>query len=135
MKKKRAEEDIVLSSMVFIILTVVFFSAMFFFIHDKSSQKSTYEQAYAKQIALLIDFAKPVMNISINISKLIAIAEKNNYKKEDIVKINPDKNEVVVMLSGRGGYAKKYFSEYDVRTYIKDEFLIITVNEKEEENA
>jgi len=73
------------------------------------------EQSYAKNIALLIDSAKPVTEIKLNMEDAFALAEKNGVKSEDIVKIN--ENVVTVRLSDKGGYQYSFFNDVDATTY------------------
>lgn len=97
------------STVIFLILNVVFFAAMFIFIAWAGTGVSVKEQIYAKQIALLINQAKPGTNITMDISELYAIAEKNKYNGE-VVRINPDIKEINVKLILGKGYSFRHFN-------------------------
>jgi len=94
---------------VFIILNVVFFAAMLIFVAWAGKGISIKEQAYSKQIALLIDSAKPGTSLTMNITELFNIAEKEKYKGE-IIKIDPQTKEVIVRLTAGKGYSYKHFN-------------------------
>ena len=95
---------------IFIILNILFVAAFLFFIGWKSSGAGVYEQIYAKQIALLIDQAKPGTEVTIDISKLYEAARKEEYYPEKgLVDISAEKKEVRVKLTSQGeGYILKY---------------------------
>jgi uncharacterized protein (UPF0333 family) len=71
MENKRGEfVDIIgLKETIFLVLNIVFFVIMFGFVYSSGTRAFVYEESYAKQIALLIDNAKPGMNILINFDK------------------------------------------------------------------
>ena len=58
-KDKRGKMTFLTGVVMFIILNVVFFTVLFLFLGIKGTGSGIYEQIYAKQIALLIDQAKP----------------------------------------------------------------------------
>ena len=73
------------------------------------------EQSYAKNIALLIDSAKPVTEIVLNMKEGFVLAEKNGFHREDVVKING--NIITIRLSEKGGYEYSFFNNADVTAY------------------
>lgn len=101
------------------------------FAFKASTGAGVYEQAYAKQIALLIDYAKPKTDIKIDFSKAIAVAEENG-KKNNFFSVDEKNNEVIVSLSSSGGYGVKYFSDYDASAELVGNFLFVRVKEKGE---
>jgi len=125
---KRAE-SLILSPVLFIILNLIVFMALLAFVVKSSTGAVVYEEAYAKQIALLLDKAKPGMQIQLDFEKGLKIAEKNKYAGK-IVSIDKENNEVIVKLALRGGYGFKYFSDYDVVSYFNKNILVIIVDEK-----
>ncbi|MDO8517630.1 MAG: hypothetical protein Q7S33_05910 [Nanoarchaeota archaeon] len=134
MLNKRAEssDNIVLETTIFIILNLVFFAAMLYFVNSSAQKAFVYEQTYSKEIALLIDSANPDMAISLDISKLVSIAEKNNVDKNKIVRIDEKENKITVSLNTRSGYSYTYFSDYNVLTSVSsDNMLIIKIKNKE----
>ncbi|MFA4953185.1 MAG: hypothetical protein WC584_03110 [Candidatus Pacearchaeota archaeon] len=128
-KDKRGED--IFPNVIFIVINILFFSMLMLFVFKASTGAMVYEQAYSKQIALLIDYSKPKTDIKIDFSKAIAVA-KDNKKTSDLVKIDDVNKEVIVTLSSQGGYAFKYFSDYNVETEMVDNFLVIRVKEKGE---
>lgn len=104
---------LLLSTIIFIVLNLVFFASLFLFIGVKSTGVSLHEQVYAKQIALLIDGAKPGTSIEVDIYKLYEIAKKNEYQPaKSLVEINSQEKEVKVKLTERGkGYSFKHFND------------------------
>jgi hypothetical protein len=73
------------------------------------------EQSYAKNIVLLIDSAKPIMEMKINMEDAMDLAEKNGIGRNEIVKINA--NVVTVKLTEKGGYKYSFFNDVDVTVY------------------
>jgi len=130
LRDKRAE-DIIFPVIIFIILNLIFFGSLWYFIYQSSIGVLVYEQVYAKQIALLIDNAKPEMTMLINFDKGLEIAGENKQEKENIVMVNSEERSVIVKLSGKGGYKMNYFSGYDVSTRWNDNSFEIKVGEGE----
>jgi len=122
---KKAGTDVIFPPFRSIILNLIFFAILLAFIYRSSQGGLIYEQAYAKQIAMLIDEAKPGMDISFKMDKGIELAEKNNKDKNKIVSI--DKNNVIIDLSGKGGYSFKYFSDYDIKTSFDEKQNILKI--------
>lgn len=100
------------SVVIFLILNVIFFAAMLFFIAWAGTGVSIKEQIYAKEIALLIDQAKPGTTITMNISELYNLAEKNKYK-EIPFNINYEENKITVKLIEGKGYSYYYFTHLE----------------------
>jgi len=138
LKEKRAD-TVVLETTIFIILNLVFIVMLLIFVWSSGKGAFTYEEAYAKQIALLIDNAKPEMTLSFDIQKGVEIAKDKGIKEDEInkiVKIDEKENKVVVDLSGKGGYSYRYFTDYSVETEIvsgaqDEKFLTIKIKEKQ----
>lgn len=111
-KKKGA---ILLENVIFIILNLAFILIIIFFLLKQGSGAIVLEQSYAKNIALLIDEAKPVTEIKLNMQDAFDMAEKNGISREDIVKIQG--NIINVKLSQNGGYQYSFFNDVDVTSY------------------
>lgn len=126
MRNKRGE--ILAENIIFIVLNLIFLTILMLFLFKQGSGAIVLEESYAKNIALLIDSSKPVMEIYLNMEKGIKLAEKNNVKIEDIVKIND--NIVTVKLSEKGGYSYSFFNNVDATAYPKEEFYVFIINEK-----
>jgi hypothetical protein len=113
MKQKRG--TILVENVIFIILNLLFISILVLFIFRQGNGAVLLEQSYAKKIALLIDTAKPVTEIKLNMNDAMTLAEKNGVKREDIVRISG--NIVTVKLSENGGYQYSFFNNVDVTAY------------------
>ena len=122
------KRGIVISNVIFIAVVLFFFMLILMFIYSNVYGRPIYEQKLAKQIALMIDEAKPKMDIYINVEKELKIAEKNRFDKESIVTINENEKKVIVKLGhSGGGYSYSYFSDYKVSTKLNGIYLIIKV--------
>jgi len=122
-------EDTLLENIIFIILNLVYLAALVFFLSKQGSGVIILEQSYAKNIALLIDSSKPVMEMRLNMEDAMKLAEKNGIAREDIVKI--DGNIVRVKLSEKGGYEYSFFNNVDVTAYpdvSPEKYYIIKIN-------
>jgi len=130
LKNKRGSE-MILPPLMFIVLNIVFFSVLLVFVVKASTGALVYEQAYAKQVALLIDEAKSDMQILVDFEEGVEVAKKNK-KTSGLVKIDNKTNQVVVSLGSKGGYSYKYFSDYEVNAYevVEDNLIIINIGDK-----
>lgn len=128
--KKAKRGAILAENIVFIVLNLIFLSIIILFLFRQGSGAIILEQSYAKQIALLLDSAKPVMQINFDMSKAKKLSEKNGINFNDIVKINA--NVVSVKLSEKSGYSYSFFNDVDVDYYAVDESYIFNINPKNE---
>ena len=119
LRDKRGD-DLLYSALVFILVNLAFFVLMFLFVARAGHGTSIYEQIYAKQIALLIDSAKPGTTFDIDISKLYELAEKSNYEG-NFVEINPDENKIIVKLTDGEGYSFQHFNGASIVWGLKNE--------------
>jgi len=127
----RKGEDI-FPNVIFIVINLLFFSILLIFIFNASTGAFIYEQAYAKQIALLIDYSTPKTDIKIDLSKAIEVAGKNE-KVGDLVVIDNEKKEVLVSLTNRRVYVMKYFSDYEISSEVLNGFLFLSISEDGDE--
>lgn len=117
MRKKGLEA--ISENLIFIVLNTIFFVIFFVFVARASTGAAFYEQLYAKQISLLIDSAKPGMNIEIDVSKLVKLAKKNkleNWQAFDCVQVNKEKQEITVKASQKQ-YTFLYFNSLKFNFY------------------
>ena len=117
MKKREKRGSILVENLIFIILNILFISILLLFLFRQGNGAVVLEQSYAKNIALLIDSANPVMEMKINLKKGFDLAEKNGLTREDIVKIDNERNIVTVRLSDKGGYEYSFFNNVDATAY------------------
>ena len=123
---------ILIENVIFIILNVVFLSIIILFLARQSSGAYILEENYAKQIALLVDYAKPDMILKLNMEKGMKVAEDNNFDFSKAVRI--DGNIVYVKLRDKdgAGYSYSFFNDVDAIPYYDSEgIFVITINEKE----
>ncbi len=106
--------NILTENIIFIILNLVFLSILIIFLFSKMGGAAVLEEKYAKQIALILDSAEPVMIISINMEDAIKIANKENRDLNNIISIQD--NVVKVQLREKGGYSYSFFNDivYDI---------------------
>ena len=129
-KKRDKRAKILMENIIFIILNLLFLTILILFLFKQGQGAVVLEQSYAKHIALVIDSAKPVMLIKINMDKGKELAEDNGVNFEEVVRING--NVVTVKLSEKGGYSYSFFNDVDVGEYPEGEFYVFTINEKTE---
>ena len=114
MQKKVKRANILVENVVFIILNLAFFMILFLFLLKQGSGAVIVEEIYAKQIALLLDSAKPGMEIKLNVQELSELITKNNVALENMITI--DKNQVIVRLTKESSYSYSFFNNVKVST-------------------
>jgi len=112
MKNKRA--NILTENIIFIILNLVFLTILVVFVFSKAGGAAVLEEKYAKQIALAIDAAKPLMIITLNMQDAFDKMEEG-WVEENAVMIKD--NIVTVKLREKGGYSYSFFNDVDVTSY------------------
>lgn len=117
---------ILVENVIFIVLNLVFLSILFLFLFSKMESVAVLEERYSKQIALIIDAAKPGMMIFLDMKDAIEKTEKEEI--DEIVKIND--NTVTVKLRQRGGYSYSFFNDVVVTSYFSENNLILFIEEK-----
>ncbi len=108
--KKRGE--ILIENIIFIVLNLIFLTILVLFLARQGEGAVILEENYAKEIALMIDSAKPIMTLRLDMSDARELAEKNGIDFKEVVKIN--KNVVTVKLSKDSGYSYSFFNNVDV---------------------
>ncbi|MBI4116391.1 hypothetical protein HY449_01465 [Candidatus Pacearchaeota archaeon] len=106
--------NLLAENIIFIVLNLVFLTILIVFVVSKSQSPAMMEEEMAKQIALLIDSAKPVTTIKINVEDALSKAENNNYNQDIIFR---QKNIVTVKLRDKGGYSYSFFNDADVSIF------------------
>jgi hypothetical protein len=127
MKNKKAV-IMTLETIIFLVLNLIFLVMMLMFAYQQGNRYFVYEESYAKQIALLIDNAKPDMAIMMNIEELVKIAKKENKPLNEMFSIDENNNMVKVKLDR--GYGYRYFSNYKVDLKFDEKWLTINVAKK-----
>ena len=118
-------ESVLHHSIIFIILNLIFFSLLIYFVYDSSQGEIVYEEAYAKQIANLIDGSEPNSLIEIPFDKAIELANANNKDLSKVLSISD--NKVFLSFSGKKGYEYEFFSDYSVKSYFSGNMLLLEV--------
>jgi len=128
-KMKRGKSgNLVISNLVFIILNLVFLAMLMAFLFLKTGNGADMEESYSKQIALMIDASRPVMEIEINMEEVFDKLE-DGWKKEEVVKI--EGNVVTVSLREKGGHSYSFFNDvYVGKPYVQGEDYVFVINEK-----
>ena len=103
---------ILVENIVFIIFNLLFLSILVLFLLKQGSGVIVLEQSYSKQIAMVVDSAKPVMIIKLDMEKGMKLAEDKGIDFKDAVKING--NVVRVKLTQNSGYTYSFFNDVDV---------------------
>ena len=75
------------------------------------SSAAVLEEKYAKQIALIIDSAKPGMEISLNMNDAVEKANNENWQGKIVV---IEDNIVSVRLREKGGYSYSCFNNVEL---------------------
>jgi hypothetical protein len=134
--KKNRRGTILVENVIFIVLNILFITILVLFVFRQGNGAVVLEESYAKNIALLIDSAKPVMEIKLNMENAMELAEKNGINREDIVSING--NLVTVKLSEKSGYQYSFFNNVDANAYpdiYPEKNYIIRINGYNNENT
>jgi hypothetical protein len=116
LKVTSKKANILTENIIFIILNLAFLTILILFVFSKAGSAAVLEEKYAKQIALTIDAAKPLMIITLNMQDAFNKMEKD-WIKEYVVKIDKENNLVIVKLGEKGGYTYSYFNDVDVNAY------------------
>lgn len=133
MRKINKKANILTENIIFIILNLAFLVILMLFVISKSENAASFEEKYAKQIALILDSAKPQMTISLDVKDAIKEKEKN-FDMNEMVKISG--NVVIVKLREKGGYSYDFFNDVSVNSYFDAEnskyiFVVDSYNQKE----
>jgi len=106
--------NILTENIIFIILNLIFFTVLILFVFSRSGGAALLEEEYAKQIALMIDSAKPVMIFHLNVEELVEKAVEEGFQGEII---SVGENIVTIKLRNKGGYSYSFFNDVNVSAY------------------
>lgn len=118
-------EDALHENFIYIVLAVVFIGICIAFILIKSSPESLLAQKTAKQIALIIDAARPETEISLDVKEQIDKAIENNV--EFPIQIDNDKNLVTIRLGEKSFYEYSFFNDVYVNYKIENGVLKLKI--------
>jgi uncharacterized protein (UPF0333 family) len=120
--------EILMENLIFIMLNLIFLSILTLFLLKQGSGAIVLEENYAKQIALLVDSAKPGALIKLNLEKGVKLAKDNGVDEMIFI----EGNLVTIKLNTYSGYSYSFFNDVDVLFY-KDKLegvYVFTINEK-----
>src|SRR3989338_4202966 len=106
--------NILTENVIFILLTLIFFAVLITFIFSRTSGAAILEEELAKQVALIVDSAKPGMVIKINVEDAIQEAKKEKYS-QNIITING--NLVTIKFREHGGYSYSFFNDVKANVF------------------
>jgi hypothetical protein len=134
----RRGDNLIYETVIFIVLNIIFFVVLLLFVGRATSGAGFLEQTYVKQIALIVDQAKPGMTVIFSMQDAVDLVKKLDKSKEgwandkilaEVVKINQEENKVIVKIGSRGGHSFRYFSGYNVTSEFKGNQCYIMVKE------
>lgn len=115
MKNKKGVTGDFFDTVITIILVVVFAGFLFVFIGMQKNGAGFWEDVYAKEIAQIVNMAKPGDEISVDIHYASKIAQKNRVADlASIVKFDNEKKEVVIKLRPYGETRFSYIKEIEI---------------------
>ena len=124
MLKNKKADQILFEEGIPLILTIVFFAALLIFVWRGSSGALDLEEIYAKRIALILDNSEKGMKISMDISEVQDLAEKNKISAGNLFVIKNENNLVTVTASKGNGYSCHYFSKLESIKFYRGTNLI-----------
>jgi hypothetical protein len=130
--KNKKGVDLIHGTVIFIILNLIFFGAMFGFVVRTADNIALYEQAYAKELSLLIDKSKPGTVILLDVKDINGFLKNGNLYDSAFSFSN---NKVTVKLNKDSqGYSFPYFSDYLINGDFqidenKNAFLRLEIND------
>ena len=117
---KNKKGNILTENLIFIILNLVFIAIILLFLFSQMESAAVLEERYSKQIALMVDEARPGMIISLKMEEAIRKAESENWPIESIISIQD--NIIRVQLREKGGYSYSFFNDVQVdRPYLSQD--------------
>jgi hypothetical protein len=131
MKRISKRGNILIENIIFLVLNLMFVTILILFLFSRMGSGAILEEKYAKQIALVLDSAKPGMTIHLNMEDAIEEAEKELGTISGLVVI--DENIVTVRLQEGIGYSYSFFNDVDVSAYLdtaENKAYVFVVDEK-----
>lgn len=115
MNKRGDSETILTGNVIYIILFIIFFLIVFTYIVAFQDGAATWQDFYAKEIALTIDSLYAGSTVSIDISKARAIALEHKVPPEKIITIDNVNRLVEVRLTPDSVSRFPFFTEVEIR--------------------
>ncbi|MEM4271863.1 MAG: hypothetical protein QXD13_02140 [Candidatus Pacearchaeota archaeon] len=114
--KKGKFGDTLMNNLTYMIVLIVFFAGMMLFIQTKMNGAGVWEDFYAKEIAKVINAAKPGDYVTLDVRSATKIAAKNKIGFEEIFSFDNDKSDVCVKLSAGGRSCYSYFNQVNIES-------------------
>src|SRR3989338_10332443 len=96
---RRGAGDILSGNILYVILVLIFAIGVFMIIMQNKNNAGQWEEFYAKELALLLDRAKPGDQYTIDIHKASELAVKNGIgDPRYIIKFDGQTREVIISL-------------------------------------
>ena len=111
---KKGVGEILTNNIMYLILFLVFFMLMFYFVLGFQDGSSVMEEFYAKEISKIVNGAEPNTEIYLDVTKLTEIAFGKGKSKNEIIRFDNVKNEIVVSVTPNSGAAFNYFNDVDI---------------------
>jgi len=127
LKKINKKADILHENVIFIVLNVTFFVMMMLFVQMKGSAVHIAEEQTAKQIALLINTARPGTELEVYLGDFLEEAESNGVSKSAAVRIDNANNVIIAKGSADSFYDYAYFNDVNVKFNFKGYYLILEI--------
>ena|SRR5271157_1986755 len=105
---------ILIENIVFIVINIIFIVILIVFLSSKSQNAAVLEEKYSKEIALILDAARPGMIISLNMDDAVTAAQQNLGKNNIDNIVNITGNIVTVKLTKNGGYSYSFFNNVNL---------------------
>ncbi len=123
------EDNPLLGYIIFIILNLIIAGLVIVFVVRAAENASFYEKAYAEQIALAVDNAKPGTTLFLDMKKGAEISKK--FQTEP--RLTVEKNKITVKISDKGpGSSESFFKLLSVKAeYLPgNQQIQLTITEK-----
>lgn len=114
-KRGRKKGELLVQNIIFILLNLMFLAIMVAFLIKQGSGAVFLEETYSKQIALMIDSAKPGSIIKFNMEKALKVSEREKFPFQDVVR--KDGNYVIVQLSEKSGKEYAFFNDLEINFF------------------
>ncbi|MCX8158932.1 MAG: hypothetical protein N3D20_01425 [Candidatus Pacearchaeota archaeon] len=115
MNKRASVGDVLMDNVVYLIILMIFILGMFGVVWKQSNSAVFWEDYYAKEIAKIVDLAKPGDVVVLDVHKLMKTAKANGFlKPSEIFWFDNLNNKICVKLSPRGRSCYSYFNDVRV---------------------
>jgi len=107
--------EVLIENVIFILLNLIFLSILVAFLLKQGSGAIIMEEAYAKQLALVVDSARPGEIIQVNMEDALKLTSESGFAFDKVLSFN--NSEARVQLSSKGGYSYHYFNNVEASAF------------------